>query len=63
MIIYTIFILYLSVHSNRSSILYSDRGSFIVSLKVENEGENIEIATETENQMKYQLELVFSHIL
>jgi hypothetical protein len=71
MIIHTIFIIYFSAYSNRFSILYSnwfsilysDRGSFIVSLEVENEGENIEIATGIENRMKHRLELVFSHIL
>jgi hypothetical protein len=44
-------------------ILYSNRESFIVSLKVKNEGENIEIATGIENRMNHRLELVFNHIL
>jgi hypothetical protein len=35
----------------------------MVSLEVENEGENIEIAIGIENRMKHRLELVFSHIL
>jgi hypothetical protein len=63
MILHTIFILYFSAHSNRFPILYSDRGYFIISLEVKNEEENLEIATEIKNQMKHQLELVFSHIL
>jgi hypothetical protein len=34
----------------------------MVSLEVENEYENIDIAIEITNQIKYWLELVFSHI-
>jgi hypothetical protein len=48
-----IFIFSFLVHFNRFPILYSGRGFFIFSLKVENERENIEITTKIENQKKH----------
>jgi hypothetical protein len=63
MILHIIFILYFSACSNRVFIPCSDRGSFIVSLKMKNEWENTEITIGIENRMKHRLELVFSHIL
>jgi hypothetical protein len=59
MILHTIFILYFPAHSNRFPILYFDRGSFILSLEVDNEGENMEIVTMIKNKIEDWLERVF----
>jgi hypothetical protein len=43
------------MHSNRFSIIYSDRIYFIVSLEVKKEEKNIKITIGIENQMNHQL--------
>jgi hypothetical protein len=63
MIFHIIFILYFLTYCNWFFILYFDREYFIVSLKIENDVDNIEIATEIKNRMKHQLEqfsIIFS---
>jgi hypothetical protein len=47
------------VHFNWFPILYSDRGFFVVSLEVENERENIEVAIVIKNRIEDRLEHVF----
>jgi hypothetical protein len=59
MILHTIFIIYFSAHSNRFPILYYDRGYLLISLKIENEGENIEITTVIKTRIEDRLEHIF----